>query len=266
MTPSLSAIYVYPIKSCAPISVTSAMVEPRGLAHDRRWMIVDARGRFVSGREQPRMTLVRAHPEHDALMLEAPGMPPLELRACARANRIEVSVWKSNVLALRASHEADAWISAYLGCSAHFAHMDADCVRAIDPNYAAPGDEVSFADGFPLLVISEAALDGLNAKLAVPVPMLRFRPSIVVAGSAAHAEDAWKRVRIGALEFDVVKPCARCIFTTVDFTRGTFDAGGEPLRTLLGYRRAPQGVLFGQNLIPRSSGRLHLRDRIEVVE
>jgi hypothetical protein len=143
--------------------------------------------------------------------------------------------------------------------------MDATCVRAVSPDYGQPGDEVSFADGFPLLLISQAALDLLNTKLAAPVPMLRFRPSIVVTGTQAHAEDDWKRIRVGAIEFDVVKPCIRCVFTTVDFTRGEFDPGGEPLRTLLTYRRTPAGVSFGQNLIPRGVGTLRTGDAVEVL-
>ncbi|MEO8460896.1 MAG: MOSC domain-containing protein, partial [Dokdonella sp.] len=161
--------------------------------------------------------------------------------------------------------EADAWISEYLDQPARFLQMDADCVRPVDANYARAGDEVSFADGYPLLLISEAALDELNSRLAHPVSMLRFRPNLVIADSVAHAEDGWKRLRIGAVEFDVVKPCIRCVFTTVDFERGEFAADGEPLRTLITYRRTPNGVAFGQNLIPRGGGNLHVGDTVEVL-
>ncbi len=266
MAPTLSTIHVYPIKSCAPLTPASATVEDRGFAGDRRWMIADANARFVTGREHPRLTLIRATPEGSGLDLIAPGMPPLHLARPLAALRVETVVWKSVVHALSAPMDADAWISRYLGQSARFVHMDAACVRAVDTKYGAPGDEVSFADGFPLLLISQAAVDLLNTKLAVPVPMLRFRPSVVVTGTAPHAEDGWKRVRIGAVEFDVVKPSARCVFTTVDFERGAFDPSGEPLRTLLTYRRAPNGVMFGQNLIPRGRGVLHVGDAVEVVE
>jgi uncharacterized protein YcbX len=143
--------------------------------------------------------------------------------------------------------------------------MDDDCLRHVDPDYSQPDDIVSFADGYPLLLISQAALDLLNAKLAQPVPMLRFRPSLVIAGTAPHAEDGWKRVRIGGVEFDVAKPCIRCAFTTVDFERGAFDPSGEPLRALLTYRRTPKGVSFGQNLIPRGAGTLRVGDALEVL-
>jgi uncharacterized protein YcbX len=134
-----------------------------------------------------------------------------------------------------------------------------------DGKYGNDDDEVSFADGFPLLLISQAALDQLNAKLAAPVPILRFRPNLVVAGTAPHAEDGWKRIRIGTIEFEVLKPCTRCVFTTVDFERGAFDAAGEPLRTLTKYRRSPDGVTFGQNLIPRGAGTIRVGAPVEVL-
>ena len=265
MSPQLATIHVYPIKSCAPLAPSEARVEARGLAGDRRWMIVDASGRFITGRQQPRLTLVRAQSDGDALHLEAPGMAPLRLIPPATGARLASTVWDDSVPALPAEMAADAWISTFLGQSARFVFMDAACVRAVDPRYGAAGDEVSFADGYPLLLISQAALDALNARLVTPVPMLRFRPSLVVAGTAPHAEDGWKRIRIGAVEFDVVKPCTRCVFTTVDFERGAFDPSGEPLRTLTTYRRTPKGVTFGQNLIPRDLGTLRVGDAVEVL-
>lgn len=265
MTATLTTIHVYPIKSCAALAPAEARVETRGLAGDRRWMVTDAAGKFLTARQHPRLTLIRAQADGDGLALSAPDMPPLHLAAAAQP-RIEATVWKSTVLAQPAVAAADAWVSAFLGLPARFVHMDADGVRAVSPDYGRPGDEVSFADGYPLLLISQAALDALNEKLAQPVPMLRFRPNLVVAGTAPHAEDAWKRIRVGAVEFDVVKPCTRCVLTTVDFERGAFDPSGEPLRTLTTYRRTPKGVTFGQNLIPRSRGVVRVGDAIEVLE
>jgi uncharacterized protein YcbX len=264
MTPTLASIHVYPLKSCAPLPLDSARVEARGLEHDRRWMVVDASGKCLTGRQHPRLTLIRADPAGEALRLRAPGMPDLRLLP-APGPRHGVEVWDSHVEARFADAAADAWISAFLGAPARFAYMDDDCLRRVDPDYARPDDIVSFADGYPLLLISQAALDLLNAKLAQPMPMLRFRPSLVIAGTAPHAEDGWKRVRIGGVEFDVAKPCIRCVFTTVDFERGAFDPSGEPLRTLLTYRRTPKGVSFGQNLIPRGSGTLRVGDALEVL-
>jgi uncharacterized protein YcbX len=264
MTPTLASIHVYPLKSCAPLPLDSARVEARGLEHDRRWMVVDANGKFLTGRQHPRLTLIRADPAGETLRLRAPGMPDLRLLP-APGPRHGVEVWGSHVDARVADAAAEAWISAFLGAPARFAYMDDDCLRRVDPDYSRPDDIVSFADGYPLLFVSQAALDLLNAKLTQPVPMLRFRPSLVIAGTAPHAEDAWKRVRIGGVEFDVAKPCIRCVFTTVDFERGAFDPSGEPLRALLTYRRTPKGVSFGQNLIPRGAGMLHVGDAVHVL-
>jgi len=265
MTATLTSIHIYPLKSCAPLPLDSARVEARGLEHDRRWMVVGANGKFLTGRQHPRLTLIRAVPAGVALHLRAPDMPELRLAPTPDRKRREVEVWSSRVAALDADDAANGWISAFLGIPAHLVHMDADCLRAIDPDHSLPGDTVSFADGYPLLAISQASLDMLNEKLEQPVPMLRFRPSLVIAGTASHAEDEWKRVRIGGVEFDVAKPCIRCVFTTVDFERGAFDPSGEPLRTLLTYRRTPKGVSFGQNLIPRGVGTLRVGDAVEVL-
>jgi uncharacterized protein YcbX len=266
---ALAAIHIFPLKSGAPVTLVDAVVEKRGLARDRRWMIVDADGKFLTGRQQPRLTLIRATVDDDALLLAAPGMPELRVDAPIGGARIESAVWGARVDPLPAAAAANDWISTYLGAPHRLVHMDAACVRPMkakyDGRYGEDDDEVSFADGFPLLLISQAALDQLNAKLARPVPMLRFRPNLVVSGTPPHAEDGWKRIRVGAIEFDVLKPCTRCVFTTVDFDQGRFDPDGEPLRTLLTYRRSLDGVTFGQNLIPRSRGPLRVGDAVEVL-
>lgn len=264
----LSGLYLYPIKSTAPLPVREAAVEPRGLAHDRRWMVVNPGGQCVTGRELARLTLVRAQPVDDGLRLEAPGMPVLHVATPRRGDGddLQVTVWDSTLAAGTAGSAADTWLSDFLLQSVRLVHMDENSRRLIDEPQAAPDDIVSFADGYPLLLISQASLDGLNARLATPVPMLRFRPNLVVAGAATpHAEDGWRRVRVGEVEFDVVKPCARCVFTTVDPQRGERDPAGEPLRTLITYRRTASGVTFGQNLIPRSTGTVRSGDRVEVL-
>ena len=266
MTPTLSALHIFPVKSCAPLVLDTATVEPRGLRHDRRWIVTDENGRFLTGRQHPRLTLLHAVPDGDAIALSAPGMPPLRLDApAAAAARVDVVVWANTVAALPAPDVANAWIGAFLGMPARLAYMDDACARPVNPDYAKAGDEVSFADAFPMLLISQGALDALNGKLAAPVPMLRFRPNFVVANTAPHAEDGWKRVRVGEVEFDVVKPCSRCVFTTVDFERGEFDPSGEPLKTLTTYRRGERGVTFGQNIIPRASGAVRVGDDVEVL-
>jgi uncharacterized protein YcbX len=260
----LSGLYLYPIKSTAPLEVETAVVEPRGLRNDRRWMVVDAAGRFITGREMPRLTLVRALSDAGGLSLSAPGMPPLSVPFPQTEATMLVNVWKSEVAA-KPADAADAWLSEFLQQPVRLVHMDAGVTRPMTDVHSQPGDEVSFADAFPLLLISRAALDGLNARLSRPVSMPQFRPNLVVDGAPAHAEDGWKRIRIGDVEFDVAKPCTRCVFTTVDPLRGERDPDGEPLRTLIGYRRSGDGVTFGQNLIPRSPGTLRMGDAVEVL-
>jgi uncharacterized protein YcbX len=142
--------------------------------------------------------------------------------------------------------------------------MPDDSVRPVDPDYAGPGHRVGFADGFPFLLISEASLDDLNARLAHPLPMARFRPNLVVGGCEAFAEDRWRRIRIGDLVLDLVKPCSRCIIPTIDIATGERDA--EPLRTLMTYRRHDNRILFGQNLVHRGTGLLRRGMSVEVIE
>ncbi len=262
----LSSIYIYPVKSCAALALDCASVESRGLAHDRRWMIVDAQGRFLTGRQLPRLTLVRAQPQVHGLALSAPGLPQITLsEPSTAAERHTVTIWDETCSALSADASANAWISAYLEQPCRFVYMDSNCIRPTEPEFSQPDDTVSFADGYPLLLLSQAALDGLNGKLKEPVSILRFRPNLVVADTAAHAEDQWRHIRIGSVEFDVVKPCTRCVFTTVDFEQGTIAPNGEPLKTLMGYRRGPNGVTFGQNLIPRNHGLLHIGATVEIL-
>jgi hypothetical protein len=216
MTATLGSIRIYPLKSAAPLFPDRARVTARGLEDDRRWMVVDSRGTFVTARKHPRLVLIRAEPVGDGLILQAPGMPPSRIAPDAGAARVDATVWKDTVAAQVATGEADRWISEYLGFASRFVHMDAAVSRAVDAKHAKPGDVVSFADGYPLLLITQASLDGLNARLAEPIPMQRFRPNVVVNGTAAHADDAWRSIRIGEVRFDVVKPCVRCVLTTVD--------------------------------------------------
>jgi uncharacterized protein YcbX len=263
---TLAAITIFPVKSTAGLALDRALVEPRGLAHDRRWMVVDDGGRFITGRQVPALVLIAAAPRDGGIVLSAPGQPPLHVPApTAGAARRPVVVWKDTVDAVSAGDAASAWLRVVLGRSAHLVAMDAAAHRTVDRGYAQQDDEVSFADGFPLLLVGQASLDALNARLAQAVPMARFRPNLVVAGGAPHAEDGWRRVRVGAVAFDVVKPCTRCVFTTVDPQHGTFDPSGEPLQTLKTYRRTPAGVTFGMNLIARGTGAVAVGDPVAVL-
>ncbi len=267
MPAQLAAIAVYPIKSCAGNVLESAEVEPRGLANDRRWMLVDDDGCFLTGRQLPRLVRVRAQPlAGGRLRLHAPDVDMIEVGVGVDAARIDVSVWSSRGSAVDAGSEAADWFSGYLGRRVRLVHADAAMRRPLAPEHSRPGDETAFADGFPLLLLSRAAADGLSERVGRDLGWRRFRPNLLIDGVAAHAEDGWRRVRIGAVEFDVVKPCVRCVFTTIDPDSAVAETDGEPLRTLKSYRRAAQGITFGQNLIARSTGAIRVGDAVEVLE
>ncbi len=275
----IASLHVYPIKSCAGLALDRAEVAAHGLRHDRRWMLIDAEGRFVTGRQEGRMVAIHAEPDAKGLRLLAPDMPPLFVPVPAvDAPRTLATVWKDAVDAACAGGEADAWFSAYLGRPLRLVYFDARSRRAVDPAYAHSGDEVAFADGYPLLAVSQSAVDALNARIhersarsmsasipASSISMMCFRPNLVIAGAAPHAEDMWRCVRIGDIVFDAVKPCTRCVFTTVDSNTGERDPGNEPLATLKDYRRTAAGITFGMNLIPRGAGMLSVGDAIEVL-
>lgn len=268
---NLSALHVYPVKGCRGMSPPAAWAGPRGLDGDRRWMIVDGAGVFITQRTHPHLALIAPEPVPGALVLRAPGVPPLTVPLgdhggpALDTGSVEVTVWRDEALARDAGDEAAAWLSAYVGEPVRLVHMPEDTHRPVDPHYAVPGDIVSFADGFPWLLISEGSLDDLNGRLARPIPMDRFRPNLVVKGCEPFAEDTWKRIRIGDAVFRVVKPCARCVVTTTDQETGEPE-GPEPLRTLATYRRVGDGVMFGQNLLAEQTGQLRVGDAVEILD
>ena len=264
---TLRALYRYPVKSMGGEGFLTLDVRARGFAFDRHWMLVDMRGRFLSQRQQPRMSLIRARvDDHGTLWLCAPDMPDLAIDPNAEG-RMEVVVWGDAVQASPAGADADAWLSGFLGLPCRLVCFPDDAVRSVDPGFARPSDQVGFADGFPFLLISQASLDDLNGRLDEAVPMLRFRPNLVVDGDVPYAEDEWRRFRVGGVEFEGVKNCSRCVFTTVDPDRGIKSPDKEPLRTLSTYRRrAEGGVFFGQNLIPRGSGVIRVGDSVAILD
>lgn len=262
---TLDALYRYPVKSLAGETFGALEVGARGIRYDRHWMVVDAEGRFLTQRELPRMALIGTHvSEHGELQLHASGMPELTVLGKATSARIEVVVWGDRVNAEPTDAAADAWLSEYLDTPCRLVHIPHDCVRAVDPVFAAPSDQVGFADGFPFMLISQASLDDLNSRLEVALPMHRFRPNLVVAGCTPYAEDNWRVIRIGNIRFRVVKPCARCAIPAVD--PDTAERGKEPLRTLAKYRRQDGKVMFGQNLVHEGRGRLEIGMAVEVLE
>jgi uncharacterized protein YcbX len=263
--PIVSQIHVYPVKSLGGLALPESPVESRGLEHDRRWMLVDAAGRFLTQREWPRMALVSVALAPGGLLLSAPGVEPLRVpfEPKAPARRLTVQVWRSVCEAAPVGEEADGWFAEFLGVPCRLVYMPDETRRAVNPDHSAGEGIVSFADGYPLLLLGEASLADLNARLARPVTMDRFRPNLVVSGAPPYAEDGWKRVRIGGALFQAAKPCARCGLITVDQDAGEV-SGSEPLRTLAAYRRRDGKVLFGQLLIPLEMGAVRVGDAVEL--
>jgi len=262
---TLSGLFFYPVKSLRGISLERAPVDSRGIHFDRRWMVVDADGKFVTQRQYPRMVLVRTALTPGGLRLSAPDMPDLDVTfEPEEASDTTVQVWEDRCLARSAGAAPAKWLSRFLGIDCRLFFMPEQTERPVDPIYAGAEDRVGFADGFPFLLISQASLDDLNGRLDQALPMIRFRPNLVVAGCEPYAEDDWRRIRIGELTFRVAKPCSRCVIPTIDPETG--EKGVEPLRTLNRYRREGNKVLFGQNLLHDGTGELKLGSTVEVLE
>jgi uncharacterized protein YcbX len=261
----VTALNVYPVKSCAGTPLEVAEIGRRGIRHDREFMVVALDDRFLTQRECPRLALVQPSLRDERLTLSAPGMPPLSVHPTDDGPRRSVGIWRDTVAAVDQGDQAAEWLSTYLGAPTRLVRMPADSVRLVDPHFArTPTDQVGFADGYPLLLISEESLEDLNSRLAQPLPMNRFRPNVVVRGSGApYAEDGWAELRIRDVRFDVVKACARCAITTTD--QATAERGHEPLATLARYRQVPRGVLFGQNLIHAAEGVIAVGDALMVL-
>ncbi|MGW1377415.1 MOSC domain-containing protein [Streptomyces sp. NPDC002446] len=271
--PALQSIHLYPVKSIAGTDPGEAVVEPWGLAGDRRWLLVDAEGGQLTQRPQPALALARAEGlPGGALRLTAPGMAALTVGVPESGETVPVEIWKDKVEAVPAGEAAAEWFSGYLGLECRLVYLDApESRRPVDPEYSVPGDTVAFSDGFPLLLTTTSSLDALNSLIAQgdhadegPLPMNRFRPNVVVDGTAPWAEDDWRRVRIGEVVFEVAKPSARCVVTTTD--QHTAERGKEPLRTLARHRRFGDRLVFGQNLIPRGTGTIRIGDPFEILD
>jgi uncharacterized protein len=265
----LASIHIYPMKAARAVDLDESCVEPWGLAGDRRWLLVDSNGRFISQREKPSLARVVVQPAGGSINVSADGVPgPTISPPPADAPLLKVTVWSSTLLAAEAGPAADAWFSAYLGGPVRLVYLDDPTRRPVNPQYGRNGDVVSFADGYPLLLASAGSLGELGDWLAadgkIPVPMTRFRPSVVVSGAPPWAEDRWRRIRIGAIPFRVAKPCGRCVVTTTDQITGK--RGQQPLKMLGKRRRFGNELVFGQNMIPDSGGVIRVGDPVEILD
>lgn len=263
----LQDIYIYPIKSLGGISVQQAEVQEAGLQYDRRWMLTDKAGNFISQRTYSQMSLLQVNITVNGLIvthkknLITPLTIPFD--ACTEG-KVSVSIWDDVCTALEVSAVANEWFSDALKMTVQLVYMPAVTHRLVDTNYAKNKEIVSFADGYPFMMIGQSSLDDLNSRLAQPILMNRFRPNFVFNGGAPYCEDTMHTFRIGAISFSAVKACARCVLTTIDQEQAT--KGKEPLKTLAAYRTFENKIMFGQNLLHTGTGKVRVGDRLIVKE
>lgn len=261
----VTGLFVYPLKSAQGTPLQEAELDVFGVRGDRRWAVIGPDGVVVTQRDVPRLATLAVRARDDGIELSAPDAPSLRIDRPTDASRLPVRVWGSDTEGVPAGSEADAWVSRFMERPGRIVYMTEAIERPVTPRYGRPGDRVSFADGYPLLLTTEASLGALNARLERSVPMSRFRPNLVIDGGSPFAEDGWARIRVGGVRLRVVKPCARCVVTTVDQETG--EGGQEPLRTLATFRRREDGkVLFGQNLVHDGPGLLRVGDDVELLE
>jgi uncharacterized protein YcbX len=263
----LSEIWIYPVKSLGGIRLKTSEVQERGLKYDRRWMVVDENGKFLTQRVNPHMVFVDVALHDQGLILSSRLESGNEVAVPFKSvsgEPIRVTIWNDIVEARSVSDEADAWLTKQLKKNVRIVEMTDSTQRKMSKKDAVNGELVSFADDFPYLLISEGSLLDLNSKLAHPVEMQRFRPNFVVSGPEAFAEDLWQYIRIGDTSFELVKPCERCILTTIDIDTGL--KGPEPLKTLATYRRQNKKILFGQNVIALNYGTVREGDAVTILK
>ncbi|WDY56422.1 MOSC domain-containing protein [Pseudomonas sp. PSKL.D1] len=265
----LSELYRYPVKSGQAQRLQASPVDHLGLLGDRRWMVVEAdNGRFLTQRAWPRLGQLQASDDQTGrLLLQAPGLAPLHVAVPPAEEGLRgVTIWRDTLRVPDAGDEAAAWLSQLLGKDVRLVHCPEQRARYLPSGYGLNSDRAAFPDGFPFLLIGQGSLDELNRRIGRPMEMLRFRPNLVVQGAEPFAEDGWKRIRIGGLEFRVLKPSVRCIFTTLDPATGERSADREPLTTLKTFREREGDILFGQNLALEGSGEIEVGMAVEVLD
>lgn len=261
---SLTHLYIYPIKSTKGIELPQTLVEEKGLKDDRRYMLVDDQGQFITGRTHPQLTQVNIEFSKKGLLVSAPGHPSFYIQPeCFSEETLMVGIWDDNVEAQHCHSDYDQWFSHFLKQQCKLVYFSESSARCVKNKQT----QVGFADGYPLLLINQASVNHLNTHLEKPVTALHFRPNIIIDTGEAFAEDNWARIKIGEIEFEVSKPCSRCNFTNVDPKTGIADLE-QPLKTLAQFRfNAAKGDIdFGQNLIPLNSGVIRNGDQVQVLE
>ena len=264
MTIKVSQLLYYPVKSLKGVSVDKLEVDGFGPKWDRRFMLVDEKGRFITQRQCPVMNQVSAWVEDEKLIIKFQSQQKsIDLNDIERFEQFtQVKVWDDTVHARMINHELNHWLSHVLKRNVNLCFMDENTHRQVDLAYSKPGDRASFADGFPFLIISEASVNFLSDKLSHQLSIERFRPNIVVSGCDPFAEDQWTQVEINGIAFDIVKPCSRCVIPTLDLN--TSEKQPEVMQAMLKYRKQGKHVMMGQNAIHSAHGLLNIGDEIQV--
>jgi uncharacterized protein YcbX len=264
--PTLTEIWIYPVKSLGGVRVKKSIVREKGLQYDRRWMLIDRDNEFMTQRIRPKMALFKIQiqsrwwAKSEFKITHAGESIGLSFNHSFKSKPIKAKVWDDEVEVYEVSEKHSAWFSKRLGQACKLVSFPEDNPRSVDLRYQVNHEHVSLADAYPLMIIGEQSLANLNAKLDVPVPMNRFRPNLVFSGGQPFDEDSWKNFTVGKNRFAAVKPCARCVLTTID--QNTGEKNSEPLATLSKYRRQDNKVLFGQNLIAIDHDEIHEGDEI----
>lgn len=263
---TLSEIYIYPVKSLGGIALKEAEVTDRGLKYDHRWMVVDQNNKFFTQRTHPQMALVAVDIKQDNLIFRnKKSSEQFEIKLDeSDGKKLSVIVWDDTVEALHVNSMIDEWLSQTLNVKCKLVYMPFEANRYVDKQYAANNEITSFSDAYPFLIIGQSSLDDLNNRLMEKVPINRFRPNFVFTGGFPFEEDVMKKFKIGEVIFYGVKPCSRCVVTTVN--QDTAEKKEEPLKTLSSYRSFNHKVMFGMNLLHEGTGRVKVGDNLEVIE
>lgn len=264
---AISHLFIYPIKSLGGIEKQSVEITATGFKHDRRWMLVDEQNRFLTQREHPQMALLQVGENTNGIFVFHKQHPLQSITipfAMEYPKKISVTIWEDVCDALEADEEVNDWFSDMLQFNCKLVYMPDDTMRMVDKKYAANNEITSFSDAYPILIIGQASLDNLNEKLIDALPMNRFRPSIVFTGGPAHIEDEMAAFTIEGIIFLGVKPCSRCVMTTID--QQTAAAGKEPLKTLASYRMKNNKIYFGQNVLQQQLGEIKIGDEIKIIK
>ncbi len=261
----VSAIYIYPVKSLAGIQLTESEISETGFKYDRQWMLVDENNHFLSQRRLAKMALIKTRIQDQQLIVSAADQTDLSLSLSPLSlNSININIWDEDCLAETISEQANQWFSDFLELPCRLVYHNENSVRQVDPNFSSAKDRTAFSDGFPFLITSEASLALLNQQMGLTLSMQRFRPNIVITDCVSYAEDTWRKIQIGTIDFRLPKACSRCAIPQIDPT--TAKSSNEPLLTLSKTRKWDHKVFFGQNALHDDLGLLKVGDSIIIKE